>query len=43
MKLEETVKSIRFRLFAILAISTILIISIIVIINNIALEFFYTY
>ena len=43
MKLEETVKSIRFRLFAILTVSTILIISIIVIINNIALEFFYTY
>ena len=43
MKLEEKTKSIRFRLFAILTVSTILIISILVIINNIALEFFYTY
>ncbi len=43
MKLEEKVKSIRFRLFGIITISTMLIILILVIINNIVLENFYIY
>ena len=43
MKIEEKVKSIRFRLFGILSILIILIIFIIIVINNIALETFFTY
>lgn len=43
MKIEEKVKSVRFRLFGILSILIILIIFIIIVINNIALETFFTY
>ena len=43
MNFEEKLKSIRFRLFAILLISTMLIIFVIVIVNNIVLKTFYTY
>ena len=43
MKLENKVKSVRFRLFGILTISIILIILILVIVNNIVLETFYIY
>ncbi len=43
MKIEEKVKSVRFRLFGIITISTMLIILVIVIINNVVLESFYTY
>ncbi len=43
MNLEEKLKSIRFRLFAILLISTMLIIFVIVIVNNLVLKTFYTY
>ena len=43
MKLENKVKSLRFRLFGILTISIIFIIVLLVIINNIVLETFYIY
>ena len=43
MKIKEKVNSIRFRLFGILSISTILVIFIIILINNIVLESYFTY
>ena len=43
MKLKNTFKSIRFRLFGTLCISIVLIIFCLVIINNVVLETFYLY
>lgn len=43
LKLKQKVKSIQFRMFIILCISTILAISTLIIINNVVLEVFYKY
>ncbi len=43
MKIEEKVKSVRFRLFGILSISTILVIFIIILFNSISLKYLFTY
>ena len=43
MKLNNTFKSIRFRLFGTLCISIVLIIFCLIIINNVVLESFYLY
>ena len=43
MKIEEKVKSVRFRLFGILSLSTIVVISIIILFNSVASEYLFIY